>query len=88
MNYFKLYEDLEEMVKDEVFHVTFIKKDKSKRVMTCNLTKAAENLVNGFLPVYDQVNEGHRFVNLNTLIELRIEEKVYEIKEDQWILKK
>ena len=84
MNYTKLYNDLEEMVgineEGKEFTVIFIKKNGQKRTMKCRLTQAAENLVYGYLPVYE---ESPKNVNLNTLISLECEGVTYTINREK-----
>lgn len=68
-------EALKTIVQDDVFEVMFIKKDGKARKMKCHLTEATQQGVDpifeGLLPVWDMKADGHRFVNLNTLIWLK-----------------
>ena len=75
---------------NKIFSVIFIKKDGTMRKMNCKRKvkkhlkggKLAFNpIVKGLLSVYDMVNKGYRFINLNTLISIKIENKEYKIEE-------
>lgn len=83
MSYAGLYEELEKLVSEKQFTVTFIKKDKSKRTMTCTLTDWTVNSCLGYMTVLE-TNVGPKTVNLNTLISLTFEGKIYTINKENW----
>ncbi len=88
-------EELRKLIKtltgDRIFGVTFVKKDKSIRDMTCKLgvkkhLKGGElpydPVEKGLLPVFDMQKGEYRTVNLKTLTEIRANGQVYKIKQD------
>lgn len=81
-----------ELVSDgKIFTVTFEKKDKSIRVMNCR-TGVKKHLKGGelkfnpiernLLPVYDIQKQGYRMINMDTLIEVKIHNKVINLDEE------
>lgn len=71
-----------------VFGVDFIKKDNSFRSMTARLEvkaaqKGGENLTEAldrpYLTVYDMVASGYRNVNLDTIMRIRAQGKVFDV---------
>jgi hypothetical protein len=72
-----------------IFTATFIKKDGTIREMNCrkgvtkylvpNARPKAPNPKN-IITVFDMKNEAYRCINTNTLISLRAEKQVFEVK--------
>ena len=84
MNSFTLHEQLQAIVHGEVFTVTFIKKDKTVRTMKCTLTEELSTLIDGYLSVWDTEKNGHRSVNLKTIVQVTFKEKTYKIEGNKW----
>jgi hypothetical protein len=77
---------IRELAGNTIFSATFTKKDGSERKMLCrlNVRKDLKDIGHkfdadkqGLLCVYDMINKGYRFVNLNTTTELKIKGKTY-----------
>jgi len=73
----------------KVFGVTFIKKDGSRREMSCRLGVKShlaggelkyDPFERGLIPVYD-MNKGYRMVNLNTLQRISINGQTYNVSQ-------
>ena len=80
--------DMIQNSKGKIFTTTYIKKDKSKRVMNCRLHVQKGVTGEGLrynpndynlIPVYDMQSRGFRMVNLDTLISLSIANEIYEV---------
>ena len=78
-----------ELTKNQIFSARFIKKDGTIRDMVCRLG-VKKHLKGGelkfdaksknLLPVFDMQKEAYRMINFNTLIQLKIKNKIYKIK--------
>ena len=80
--------DMIQNSKGKIFTTTYIKKDKSKRVMNCRLEVKKGVTGEGLkynpdeynlIPVYDMQSRGFRMVNVNTLVSLSISNETYEV---------
>ena len=79
--------DLINSTNGKIFSATFIKKDGTERKMTCRLS-VKKHLKGGklsfnptdknLIPVYEMKN-GYRFINLNTIKSLTINNKTYTL---------
>jgi hypothetical protein len=79
--------ELIKATKGRIFSATFIKKDGSIRTINAR-TGVQNNLQGGnngasskkaYITVYDMVNKGYRMVNLETLMNLKINRIAYQI---------
>jgi len=80
--------DMIQNSKGKIFTTTYIKKDKSKRVMNCRLEVKKGVTGEGLrynpdeynlIPVYDMQSRGFRMVNVDTLVSLSISNETYEV---------
>ena len=80
--------DMIQKSKGKIFTTTYIKKDKSTRVMNCRLHVQKGVTGEGLkynpddynlIPVYDMQGKGFRMVNMNTLVSLSIANETYEV---------
>ena len=80
--------DMIQNSKGKIFTTTYIKKDKSKRVMNCRLEVKKGVTGEGLrynpdeynlIPVYDMQIGGYRMVNVDTLVSLSISNETYEV---------
>ena len=80
--------DMIQNSKGKIFTTTYIKKDKSKRVMNCRLEVKKGVTGEGLrynpdeynlIPVYDMQNKGFRMVDVNTLLSICINNQSYEV---------
>jgi len=80
--------DMIQNSKGKIFTTTYIKKDKSKRVMNCRLNVQKGVTGEGLrynpdeynlIPVYDMQSQGFRMVNVDTLVSLSISNETYEV---------
>jgi hypothetical protein len=80
--------DMIQKSKGKIFTTTYIKKDKSKRVMNCRLHVQKGVTGEGLkynpddynlIPVYDMQVKGFRMVNVATLVSLSISNETYEV---------
>jgi hypothetical protein len=74
--------------KGKFFTVTFIKKDGTERIMNARLGVKAylrggklpyNPDEKGLIPVYDVKEQGYRMVNINTINNLKIGNKIYNV---------
>ena len=87
MNKEKLFQ---EITSGKIFTAQFIKKDGSRRLMNCrtNVKKftngkglSFDPIAKNLLPVYDLKAKDYRFINLSTLISVKIGGKEYFIND-------
>lgn len=83
---------IREMIKElngRIFHVNFIKKDGSERKMLCRtgVTKhlkggelSYDPIEKGLLSVFDMEKGEYRMVNLNTIITIKADGKIWDFK--------
>ena len=80
--------DMIQNSRGKIFTTTYIKKDKSKRVMNCRLNVQKGVTGEGLkynpdeynlIPVYDMQIGGYRMVNVDTLVSLSISNETYEV---------
>ena len=80
--------DMIQNSKGKIFTTTYIKKDKSTRVMNCRLEVKKGVTGEGLrynpdeynlIPVYDMQSRGFRMVNVDTLVSLSISNETYEV---------
>jgi hypothetical protein len=73
----------------QIFSAKFVKKDGTVREMVCRLgvkkhLKGGELAYDaksmGYLPVFDMQKEEYRMININTLIEVKINGMVYKVE--------
>ena len=74
---------IKHMVGQKIFKATFFKKNGDIREMNCKLgvkkhLKGGINVNNRdrYLTVYDMKSEGYRYINLNTILEIRCGNKL------------
>ena len=79
-----------EITSGKIFTAQFIKKDGSRRLMNCrtNVKKFTNGkglnfdpIARNLLPVYDLKKKDYRFINLSTLISVKIGGKEYYIND-------
>ena len=80
----------QEITSGKIFTAQFIKKDGSRRLMNCrtNVKKftngkglSFDPIARNLLPVYDLKKKDYRFINLSTLISVKIGGKEYYIND-------
>lgn len=73
-----------------LFSVKFIKKDNTLREMVCRtgVTKhlqggelAYDPVEKGLLPVFDMQKQDYRMINLNTIVEIKVDGETYKFKD-------
>jgi hypothetical protein len=71
-----------------IFSAVFIKKNGERREMVCRLgvkkhlkggSLAYDAKGRNLLPVFDMQKEGYRMININTLVQLKINGKTYKL---------
>ena len=78
----------------KIFSAVFTKKDGEKRKMVCR--KGVAKYVKGvglkFKPeeknligVFDMHKKAYRFINTNTLEQIKVQGKTYKIRENKWV---
>lgn len=79
---------IRELAGSQIFSAKFIKKDGTLREMVCRLgvkkhLKGGELAYDaksmGYLPVFDMQKEEYRMININTLVEIKINGVVYKV---------
>jgi hypothetical protein len=80
----------QEITSGKIFTAQFIKKDGSRRLINCrtNVSKYTKGkglnfdpIARNLLPVYDLKKKDYRFINLSTLISVKIGGKEYYIND-------
>lgn len=79
---------IRELAGNNIFSAKFIKKDGTLREMVCRLgvkkhLKGGELAYDaksmGYLPVFDMQKEEYRMININTLVEIKINGIIYKM---------
>lgn len=80
--------------KGTIFSVNFIKKDGTERKMVCRLNvkaglrggKSTTSHKTNLITVYDMQNKGYRNVNLDTVLTVKVRNKVYNVRKKEEVL--
>ena len=84
--------------KGKIFSAVFTKKDGEKRKMVCRqgVAKYVKGIGLKFKPVdsskerylmgvFDMLKKAYRFINTNTLEQIKVQGKTYKIRENKWV---